>query len=107
MRVQALDDLASEYKRSISWVQKQVFKNEPDYKIDNPRAANLVFDTTLHGKRKDKLETLVFKDSITKEVLTWKHIQSESSKSTPEQSNKVSLGCKYLLSKLIKLRLHY
>ena len=29
------------------------------------------------GKRKDKLGTLVFKDTNTKEILIWKHIQSE------------------------------
>ena len=29
---QTLDDLASEYKRSISWVQKQIFEYEPAYR---------------------------------------------------------------------------
>jgi len=87
-----LQDLSDEYKRSISWVQKQIFEYEPDYKIHNPRAVNLVCDATFYGKRKDKLGTLVFKDSITKEVLTWKHIQSETIK-----------DYKYLLTELIKL----
>lgn len=84
--------MASEYKRSISWIQKQIFEYEPDYKIHNPRAVNLVCDATFYGKRKDKLGTLVFKDSITKEVLTWKHIQSETIK-----------DYKYLLLELINL----
>jgi len=84
--------LASEYKRSISWVQKQIFEYEPEHKIHNPRAVNLVCDATFYGKRKDKLGTLVFKDSITKEVLVWKHIQSETIK-----------DYKYLLAELINL----
>ena len=84
--------MASEYKRSISWVQKQIFEYEPAYKTHNPRAINLVCDATFYGKRKDKLGTLVFKDSITKEVLAWKHIQSETIK-----------DYKYLLTELINL----
>ena len=43
-------------------------------------------------KKKDKLGTLVFKDSITKEIVIWKHIQTE----------KVE-DYKYLKNKLIKL----
>ena len=84
--------MAVAYKRSISWVQKQIFEYEPDYKIHNPRAVNLVCDATFYGKRKDKLGTLVFKDSLTKEVLVWKHIQSETIK-----------DYKYLLVELIDL----
>ena len=84
--------MASEYKRSISWVQKQIFEYEPTYKIHNARAVNLVCDATFYGKRKDKLGTLVFKDSITKEILTWKHIQSETIK-----------DYKYLLTELVHL----
>ena len=84
--------MASEYKRSISWVQKQIFEYEPAYQIHNPRAVNLVCDATFYGKRKDKLGTLVYKDSITKEVLVWKHIQSETIK-----------DYKYLLAELINL----
>jgi len=87
-----LDNLACEYKRSISWVQKQIFEYEPAYKIHNPRAVNLVCDATFYGKRKDKLGTLVFKDSLTKEVLIWKHIQSEIIK-----------DYKYLLTELLNL----
>ena len=89
---QTLDDLASEYHRSISWIEKQIFEYEPSYKIHNPRSVNIVCDATFYGKRKDKLGTLVFKDSTTKEVLTWKHIQSETIK-----------DYKYLLSELINL----
>ena len=84
--------MACEYKRSISWVQKQIFEYEAAYKIHNPRAVNLVCDATFYGKRKDKLGTLVFKDSITKEILLWKHIQSETIK-----------DYKYLLTELISL----
>ena len=48
-----------------------------DIKVHNPRAVNLVCDATFYGKRKDKLGTLVFKDVVSKEVLIWKHIESE------------------------------
>ncbi|KAB7880552.1 transposase [Poseidonibacter ostreae] len=48
-----------------------------DEKVHNPRAVNLVCDATFYGKRKDKLGTLVFKDVESKEILIWKHIQSE------------------------------
>jgi len=37
----------------------------------------IVCDATFYGKRKDKLGTLVFKDIIENEILTWKHINSE------------------------------
>jgi hypothetical protein len=39
-----------------------------------------VCDATFYGKKKDKLGTLVFKDDITKEILIWKHIESELAK---------------------------
>jgi len=35
------------------------------------------WSTTFYGKRKDKLGTLVFKDNESKEILIWKHIESE------------------------------
>ena len=38
---------------------------------------NLVCNATFYGKKRDKLGTLVFKDSKSKEILIWKHIQSE------------------------------
>ena len=47
-------------------------------KIHNPRAINLVCDTTFYGKRKDKLGTLVFKDVESKEIVISKHIESET-----------------------------
>jgi hypothetical protein len=50
---------------------------EPGEKTHNPRPIILVCDATFYGKRKDKLGTLVFKDDITKEILLWKHIESE------------------------------
>jgi len=70
---QTLSDLAAKYHKNISWIQKQIFVYEPIYKIHNPRAVNLICDAIFHGKRRDKLGTLVFKDSITKEILIWKH----------------------------------
>ncbi len=48
-----------------------------DEKEHKPRVVNLVCDATFYGKRKDKLGTLVFKDIETKEILIWKHIESE------------------------------
>ena len=87
-----MQDLAQEYDRSIPWIKKQIFEYEPTHKIHNPRSVNLICDATFYGKRRDKLGTLVFKDSITKEILIWKHIQSETLKSY-----------KYLLKELLKL----
>jgi len=57
--------------------KKKIFEYEPVDKIHNPREIILVCDATFYGKRKDKLGTLVFKDANTKEILIWKHIQSE------------------------------
>ena len=37
----------------------------------------MVCDATFYGKKRDKLGTLVFKDVETKEILIWKHIESE------------------------------
>jgi len=48
--------------------------------VHKPRAITLVCDATFYAKRKDKLGTLVFFDSTQKEVLLWKHIQSETVK---------------------------
>ncbi len=75
-----MQNLSAEYHRSISWIQKQILEYEPAYIVHRPRATNLVCDATFYGKRKDKLGILVFKDSIIKEVLIWKHIQSETIK---------------------------
>jgi len=48
-----------------------------EYKVHHPRYVNLICDATFYGKRKDKLGALVFKDNESKEILIWKHIQSE------------------------------
>ena len=40
----------------------------------------IVCDATFYGKKKDKIGTLVFKDILSKEVLLWKHVQSELGK---------------------------
>lgn len=59
---------------------KQRDEYNVDYKVHNPRAVNLVCDATFYGKRKDNLGTLVFKDVETKEILIWKHIESETTR---------------------------
>jgi len=41
-----------------------------DVKVHYPRVVNLVCDAT---KRRDTLGILVFKDSVSKEILIWKH----------------------------------
>ena len=89
---QTLQDLASKYNRSIKWVHYKIHEYEPDHKVHNPRPVNLICDATFYGKRRDKLGTLVFMDSITHEILIWKHIQTE------EVSD-----YKYLLNELLKL----
>ena len=76
-RRQILSNLAEDYNRSLPWIRKQILEYEPDEKIHNPREVVIVCDATFYGKRKDKLGTLVFKDTISKEILTWKHIDSE------------------------------
>ena len=48
--------------------------------MHHPRAVVIVCDATFYGKIKDKLGTLVFKDILSKEVLIWKHVQSELTK---------------------------
>ena len=62
-------------------------------KEHNPRAVTLVCDTTFYGKRKDKLATIVFYDTIEDEVLFWKHVDSEKSKYYKEMLRELlSLG---------------
>ncbi len=61
----------------MPWIRKQILEYEPIAKIHNPREIVIVCDATFYGKRKEKLGTLVFKDIISKEILTWKHIDSE------------------------------
>jgi hypothetical protein len=74
---QTLKDLAQKYNRSIRWVQYKIKEYEPYEKIHSPRAINLICDATFYGKRKDKLGTLVFMDSLSHEILLWKHIETE------------------------------
>ncbi len=62
------------------WIKEQIDTYIPAPKIHNPREINLVCDATFYAKRKDKIGTLVFKDTKSKEVLIWKHIQSETVK---------------------------
>jgi hypothetical protein len=72
--------LAQDYHRSIPWITKQIFEYEPIEKVHHPRAVVIVCDATFYEKKKDKLGTLVFKDILSKEVLVWKHVQSELTK---------------------------
>ena len=89
---QTLQDLSDKYHRSLTWIKKQIFEYEPIEKVHNPREVILVCDATFYGKRKDKLGTLVFKDAYSKEILIWKHIQSEK-----------IIDYKYLLQELLNL----
>ena len=74
---QTLKQLSVKYAKSIPWIMKQRDAYIVDEKLHNPRAVNLICDATFYGKRKDKLGTLVFKDNESKEILIWKHIESE------------------------------
>ncbi len=74
---QTLKQLATKYNKSIPWIMKKRDEYIVDTKVHKPRAVNLICDTTFYGKRKDKSGTLVFKDNETKEILVWKHIESE------------------------------
>jgi hypothetical protein len=38
----------------------------------------LACDATFYGKKRDKLGTLIFKDNDSREVVIWKHIESET-----------------------------
>lgn len=58
-------------------MQYKIKEYEPDTKLQSPRPVNLICDVTFYGKRKDKLGTLVFTDSMTYEILIWKHIETE------------------------------
>ena len=48
--------------------------------MHTPKAVTLVCDTIFYGKKKDKLATIVFYDTIENKVLLWKHVDSEKSK---------------------------
>ena len=84
--------LAEDYHRSVPWIKKQIFEYEPVEKTHNPRAVVIVCDATFYGKKKDKLGTLVFKDILSKEVLIWKHVQSE-----------LTIDYKQLLQRLLEI----
>jgi hypothetical protein len=60
------------------WIKGQIDNYIPLPKVHNPREIILVCDATFYAKRKDKIGTLVFKDNLTKEVIIWKHISSET-----------------------------
>jgi hypothetical protein len=79
-RHQTYADLALEYGKTKRSVYKQIHNYEVSKKDHNSRAVTLVCDTTFYGKRKDKLATVVFYDSIENEVLLWKNVDSEKSK---------------------------
>ena len=74
---QTYSDLSEEYSKSIKWIYTQIHSYKVAEKTHRPRAINLVCDTTFYGKRQDKLGTVVFFDSIEKEVLLWNHVESE------------------------------
>lgn len=38
---------------------------------------SIVADATFYGRKRHRLGTLVFKDAVTKEILIWKHIETE------------------------------
>jgi len=77
---QTLNQLSSEYKRSIPWIRKQIFEYEPPSNIYDPREVKVVADATFFDRRRDKFGVLVFKDILSKEILIWKHIESETVK---------------------------
>jgi len=56
---------------------KQRDNYQVEAKVHFPRAINLICDATFYGKRRDTIGTLVFKDTDSKEILMWKHIESE------------------------------
>ncbi len=53
------------------------------------REIKLVYDATFYAKRKDKIRTLVFKDTYQNEVLIWKHIQTETVKEYKDLKQKL------------------
>ena len=86
-------DICREYGKTKKWAYNQIHSYEVDKKEHKPRAVTLVCDTTFYGKRKDKLGTIVFYDTIEDEVLLWKHVDSEKSKYYKEMLQELlSLG---------------
>lgn len=72
--------LSEQYQRSIPWIRKQIFEYEPPYHTYNSRAVTVIADATFFGKKRDKFGVLVFKDAKSREILTWKHIETEQIK---------------------------
>ncbi|MBK2345935.1 hypothetical protein IBE10_03160 [Francisella tularensis subsp. novicida] len=90
---QTYADLALEYGKTKRWAYDQIHSYEVAKKEHNPRAVTLLCDTTFYGKRKDKLATVVFCDTIENEVLLWRHVDSEKSKYYKEMLQQLlSLG---------------
>ena len=75
-----LFQLSIKYNKSIPWIINQFLEHDLGQKVHNLRAINLIWDATFYGKKKDILCTLVFKDVSSKEIIIWKHIQSETVK---------------------------
>ena len=71
-------------------MRKQIFEYEPPYHTYDPKAVTVIADATFFGKKRDKFGVLVLKDSISNEILIWKHIETEQIK-----------DYKYLIDKLI------
>lgn len=75
-----MKQLSKKYQRSIPWIRKQIFEYEPQYHTYHPRAVTVIADATFFGKKRDKFGVLVFRDSISGEILIWKHIETEQIK---------------------------
>ncbi|MDE4990511.1 hypothetical protein NAH39_10890, partial [Francisella tularensis subsp. holarctica] len=71
---QTYADLALEYGKTKRWSYDQIHSYEVAKKEHNPRAVTLQCDTTF--KRKDKIATVVYCDTIENEVLLWRHVDS-------------------------------
>ena len=76
---QTLEQLSNKYKKNIKWVRKQINNYKTKPRKRNPRRVVLICDATFFGKRKSNNQkgVLVFRDSLEKENLIWKHIFSE------------------------------
>ena len=75
---QTLKQLSNKYDRSIPWIKKQLDAFEPEARHINPSIITLVADATFHGKKSDRLGTLVFKDVLNNKIVACKHIDSET-----------------------------
>jgi len=75
---QTLKQLSLKYDRSIPWTKKQLDAFEPEARDINPSIITLVADATFHGKKSDRLGTLVFKDVLNNKIVACKHIDTET-----------------------------